>query len=170
MLSTVIRSLRFQKLSGKYSAYWRCGWVELSIVIGPLSMTVLMSAFWLRFQMSSVCRNIWTTLWTQIEKSTKPTDSNWAIVETNGMCFGNRTQRTSNSPFSGEIRLSHSSPRKPYRDPILPMFSLCLGWCWCVGFFDSVNLSESQCFSVGLGRAVELEWGSSELLWIRMVG
>ena len=34
-------------------------------------------------------------------------------VEKSGMCFGNRTQRTSNPPFSGEIQLSHSSARKP---------------------------------------------------------
>jgi hypothetical protein len=34
-------------------------------------------------------------------------------VKKSGMCFGNRTQRTSNPPFSGEIQLSHSSLRKP---------------------------------------------------------
>ena len=34
---------------------------------------------------------------------------------------GNRTQQTSNPPFSGEIELSQSPLRKPYRGPILPM-------------------------------------------------
>ena len=32
-------------------------------------------------------------LWTQSEKSHKPTDSNWDSVEKSGMCFGNRTQQ-----------------------------------------------------------------------------
>ena len=38
-----------------------------------------------------------------MREPSKPTDSNWDSAEKNGMCFGNRTQRTSNPPFSGEI-------------------------------------------------------------------
>jgi len=42
------------------------------------------------------------------------------------MCFGNRTQRTSNPPFSGEIQLFTLITQKTLGDPILPMLSLCL--------------------------------------------
>ena len=36
--------------------------------------------------------------------------------------------------FQGKYSSSHSSARKPYRDPILPIFSLCLS---AVGVWDS---------------------------------
>ena len=88
--------------------------------------------------------NSLSNLWTRSEEFQEPVDSNWDSAGKSGMCFGNRTQRTSNLPFSGEIRLSHSPSRKPretqfsqYSPYVLPM-SL---WCWCVEYFDSVNLS-----------------------------
>ena len=46
--------------------------------------------------------------------------------------------------------------QKTLRDPILPMFSLCLSDVGGVGFFD---LSESQCFSGGIGENSEIERG-----------
>ena len=41
-------------------------------------------------------------------------------------CIRNRTQRTSNPPFSGETQIFILFSKKTLRDPILPMFSLCL--------------------------------------------
>ena len=79
-------------------------------------------------------------LLTQTEKSSKPTDSNWDSVEKSGMCFGNRTQRTSNSRFQGKYSYHTDlpeNPERPHSPNVLPM-SQCY---WCVGFFGSVNLS-----------------------------
>ena len=53
------------------------------------------------------------------------------------MCFGNRTQRTSNPPFCGEIQLSHWSLRKPWETQFSqcsPYVSLLL---MCGRFADS---------------------------------
>ena len=110
--------------------------------------------------------NSLTTLWTQSEKSQEPTDSNWDSVEKSGMCFGNRTQRTSNPPFSGEIQLSHSSLRKPWET----QFSQCSPYVSLLLVCEILRFCESRWFSGELGRTVGLRWGSSELLWIRMVG
>ena len=98
--------------------------------------------------------NSLTNLWIQSGKSQKPTDSNWDSVEKIGMCFGNRTQRTSNLPFSGEIQLSHSSARKPWetqfsqRSPYVSVLLVC----------GILRLIESQCFSVESGW-----WGTLDL-------
>ena len=56
----------------------------------------------------------------QSEKSPKPPGSNWDSVEKSEMGFWNRTQRTSNPPFSGEIQLFTLICQKTLRDPILP--------------------------------------------------
>ena len=97
-------------------------------------------------------------LWTQPEKFQKPTDFNWDSVEKSGMCFGNRTQRTSNPPFSGEIRLSHWSLIKPYRDPILRMFFLCL---ITIGAWD-FSFPWISVFLVGIGENSGIE---VRILW-----
>ena len=43
--------------------------------------------------------------------------------------------------FRGNTAITLNT-QKTLRDPILPMFSLCLECCWGVGFFDLVNLSD----------------------------
>ena len=51
--------------------------------------------------------------------------------------------------FRGNTAITLST-QKTLRDPILPIFSLCLECCWGVGFFDLVNLSVFW----GIGRTV----------------
>ena len=105
-------------------------------------------------------------LWTQSGKSSKPTDSNWDSVEESGMCFGNRTQRTSNPPFSGEIDHSHSTARKPWET----QFSQCSPYVSVMLGCEILQFCDSQCFSLEFGRSVGLKWGFSDLPWIRIVG
>ena len=127
---------------------------------------------WRYYQFISSCilcfqkSNSLTILWTESEEFQEPTESNWDSTEKSGMCFGNRTQRTSNSPFSGEIRLSHWSPRKTWET----QFSQCFPYVSVLLVCGILRFCESQCLSSELGRTVGLRWRPSELLWIRMVG
>ena len=52
-------------------------------------------------------------LLSQIRRTSQANDSNRDNVEMGGMLFGDRSQRTANSPFPEEIQLFHSSHRKP---------------------------------------------------------
>ena len=97
-------------------------------------------------------------LWTQLKEFHEPTDSNWDSVVKSGMCFGNRTQRTSNPLLLWGNTAITLICQKPLRDPILPMFSLCLS---DVGVWDS----SFEWISVFLGGIRENNVIEMRILW-----
>ena len=69
---------------------------------------------------------------TQSVEFHKPTDSNWDSVEKSGMCFGNRTQRTSNTPFLGKYYYHTDHSENPERSNVLNVLPISQ-YCWGVG-------------------------------------